>query len=125
MDIVYIEGLRVDTVIGVYDWERTIQQTVVIDLQMTTDIALAARDDDLAFTLDYGAIADRVTAFVAASRFQLLESLAEAIASLVLAEFPVDTVKLKIGKPGAVSNATDVGVIIKRSSTAGPDHETA
>ncbi|MDP4910815.1 MAG: dihydroneopterin aldolase [SAR86 cluster bacterium] len=125
MDIVYIEGLRVDTVIGVYDWERTIQQTVVIDLQMTTDIALAARDDDLAFTLDYGAIADRVTAFVAASRFQLLESLAEAIASLVLAEFAVDTVKLKIGKPGAVSNATDVGVIIKRSSTAGPDHETA
>jgi dihydroneopterin aldolase len=92
MDIVYIEGLRVDTVIGVYDWERTIQQTVVIDLQMTTDIALAARDDDLAFTLDYGAIADRVTAFVAASRFQLLESLAEAIASLVLAEFAVDTV---------------------------------
>ena len=125
MDIVYIEGLRVDTVIGVYDWERTIQQTVVIDLQMTTDIALAARDDDLAFTLDYGAIADRVTAFVAASRFQLLESLAEAIASLVLAEFAVDTVKLKLGKPGAVSNATDVGVIIKRSSTAGPDHETA
>ena len=125
MDIVYIEGLRVDTVIGVYDWERTIQQTVVIDLQMTTDIALAARDDDLAFTLDYSAIADRVTAFVAASRFQLLESLAEAIASLVLAEFAVDTVKLKIGKPGAVSNATDVGVIIKRSSTAGPDHETA
>lgn len=125
MDIVYIEGLRIDTVIGVYDWERTIQQTVVLDLEMSTDIALAARDDDLSFTLDYGAIADRITAFVAASRFQLLESLAEAVASLVLTEFAVAAVKLKIGKPGAVANATDVGVIIKRSSTAGPDHETA
>ena len=124
MDIVYIEGLRVDTVIGVYDWERTIQQTVVLDLEMSTDIALAARDDDLSFTLDYGAIADHVTTFVAASRFQLLESLAEAVASLVLAEFAVAAVKLKIGKPGAVANATDVGVIIKRFSTAGPDHET-
>ena len=124
MDIVYIEGLRIDTVIGVYDWERTIQQTVVLDLEMSTDIALAARDDDLSFTLDYGAIADRITAFVAASRFQLLESLAEAVASLVLTEFAVAAVKLKIGKPGAVANATDVGVIIKRFGTAGPDHET-
>jgi len=119
MNRVYIEGLRVDTVIGVYDWERTIQQTLVIDLMMTTDNARAAKEDNLAYTLDYGAIAARVTSFVAASRFQLLEALAEALADLVMTEFAIADLTLKIGKPGAVTNARDVGVILERHIETG------
>jgi dihydroneopterin aldolase len=115
MNIVYITGLQISTVIGVYDWERLIQQTVVVDLEMSTDNQRAAEDDDLNYTLDYGAIAARVTTFVEASRYQLLESLADAIADLVMNEFGVQQLKLKLGKPGAVKNATDVGVIIQRS----------
>jgi dihydroneopterin aldolase len=118
MNIVYISELRINTVIGVYDWERDIQQTVVIDLEMSTDNQRAALEDNLVFTLDYGAIAAGITAFVEASSYQLLESLAEAIADLVMTDFGVQQLKLKLGKPGAVENARDVGVIIHRSAAA-------
>jgi dihydroneopterin aldolase len=121
MNIVYISELQINTVIGVYDWERDIQQTVVVDLEMSTDNSRAAREDNLAYTLDYGAIAAGITAFVEASNYQLLESLAEAIADFVIANFGVQQLKLKLGKPGAVKNARDVGVIIHRS-TASPSH---
>ncbi len=118
MNTVYISGLRISTVIGVYDWERNIQQTVVVDLQMSADNQRAADEDNLNYTLDYGAIAAAVTAFVEASSYQLLESLAEAIAGRVMADFNVQQLTLKLGKPGAVKNADDVGVIIHRSSTS-------
>jgi dihydroneopterin aldolase len=118
MNIVYISELRINTVIGVYDWERDIKQTVVVDLEMSTDNQRAALEDNLVFTLDYGAIAAGITAFVEASSYQLLESLAEAIADLVMTDFGVQQLKLKLGKPGAVENARDVGVIILRSAAA-------
>jgi dihydroneopterin aldolase len=118
MNIVYISELRINTVIGVYDWERDIKQTVVVDLEMSTDNQRAALEDNLVFTLDYGAIAASITAFVEASSYQLLESLAEAIADLVMTDFGVQQLKLKLGKPGAVENARDVGVIILRSAAA-------
>ncbi|MFT6483101.1 MAG: dihydroneopterin aldolase, partial [Candidatus Azotimanducaceae bacterium] len=89
MNTVYISGLRISTVIGVYDWERNIQQIVVVDLQMSADNQRAADEDNLNYTLDYGAIAAAVTAFVEASSYQLLESLAEAIAERVMADFNV------------------------------------
>jgi dihydroneopterin aldolase len=116
MNIVYISELRIETVIGVYDWERDIQQTVVVDLEMSAANERAALEDNLVFTLDYGAIAASITAFVEASSYQLLESLAEAIADLVMTDFGVQQLKLKLGKPGAVKNARDVGVIIHRST---------
>jgi len=118
MNIVYISELRINTVIGVYDWERDIKQTVVVDLEMSTDNRRAALEDSLVFTLDYGAIAAGITAFVEASSYQLLEALAEAIADLVMTDFGVQQLKLKLGKPGAVENARDVGVIIHRSAAA-------
>ncbi|MFT6520010.1 MAG: dihydroneopterin aldolase [Candidatus Azotimanducaceae bacterium] len=118
MNIVYISELRINTVIGVYGWERDIKQTVVVDLEMSTDNQRAALEDNLVFTLDYGAIAAGITAFVEASSYQLIESLAEAIADLVMTDFGVQQLKLKLGKPGAVENARDVGVIIHRSAAA-------
>lgn len=114
MDIVYIKELQIQTVIGIYDWEREIQQTVSIDLDMATDIRAAAASEDIGKTLDYKAVSKRLIAFVEAARFMLIETMAEEIAAIVLAEFPVSWLRLRLGKPGAVTGARDVGVIIER-----------
>ncbi len=114
MDIVYIRELEIETVIGVFDWERERKQTVSIDLDLGCDIRTAARSDDLADALDYKAISHRVAKFVAASEFLLVEALAEAVAGIILAEFPVPWLRLRVGKPGAVTGSKDTGVIIER-----------
>lgn len=114
MDIVYIRDLRIETVIGIYDWEREIRQTVSLDLEMGTDIARAAQSDSIEDTLDYKAVAKRLIQFVGDSEFQLVETLAERVAAIVLNEFQVPWVKLRLSKPGAVTGSRDVGVIIER-----------
>ena len=114
MDIVYIRDLRVDTVIGIYDWERAIRQTVRIDLDLATDIRKAADTDNIDDTLSYKTVAKRVAEFVRESEFLLIETLAERIASLILAEFSTPWLRLTIGKPGAVTGSSEVGVMIER-----------
>lgn len=118
MDIVYLNDLTIDTVIGVFDWERRIRQTVRIDLEMAADIRRAAASDDLADTLDYKAVAKRLIAFVSDSEFQLVETLAERVAGIVLDEFDVPWVRVRINKKGAVRHAGDVGVVIARGEGA-------
>jgi dihydroneopterin aldolase len=115
-DRVFIEDLRIETVIGVYDWEREIRQTVGLDLEMAFDIGQAAASDRIDDTLDYKAVAKRLIQFVEGSRFQLVESLAEQCAAIVLQEFPVTWVQLKLRKPGAVRGSSAVGVIIERGT---------
>lgn len=114
MDIVFIRDLKVQTVIGVFDWERRISQTVSFDLDMACDIAAAANSDQLLHALDYKAISKRIIAFVEASEFQLVEALAEAVAALVRDEFNVPWLKLVLSKPGALRGARDVGIAIER-----------
>ena len=114
MDIIYLHDLRIDTVIGVFDWERRIRQTVILDLEMAVDIRRAAASDDLADTLNYKAVAKRLLDFVGHSEFQLVETLAERVAELVLLEFTVPWLRLRVNKQGAVRGARDVGVIIER-----------
>lgn len=114
MDIVFIRELRIDTVIGIYDWEREIRQTVVFDLEMGADIARAAATDAIEDTLDYKAVSKRLVEFVRESEFQLVETLAERCAKIVLEEFKVPWVRLTVNKVGAVSAARDVGVVIER-----------
>lgn len=116
MDIVFIRELRIDTVIGVYDWERLVRQTVVLDLEMATDISKAAGEDALRHTLDYAAISARLLAFVEQSQFELIETMAEQVAAIVLEEFSVPWLRLRVSKPGAVMQARDVGVLIERGS---------
>jgi dihydroneopterin aldolase len=116
MDIIYIRDLRIETVIGVYPWERSIRQTVRIDLDLATDIRQSAETDDLGDTLSYHAVAVRVMEFVGDSDYLLLETLAEHIATLILEEFPVPWLRLTVGKPRAVAAAREVGVIIERAS---------
>jgi dihydroneopterin aldolase len=114
MDIVYIRELRIETVIGIYEWERRIRQSVVLDLEMAADIARAAATDNIADALNYKAVAKRVIAFVEASQFQLVETLAERVAEIVLEEFGVAWLRLRVNKEGALRGARDVGVVIER-----------
>ena len=115
MDKVFIEALEIETVIGIYDWERKIRQPLVFDIEMGFDNRIPAASDAIADTLDYKAVSKRLIAFVSASEFGLVETLAERCAELILAEFPVAKLRLKLGKPGAVRGAKAVGVIIERS----------
>ena len=114
MDIVCVKDLRVDTVIGIYDWERQIRQVVSIDLEMGTDIAAAANSDDISDTLNYKAVSKRIIEFVRESEFELVEKLAEQIACIILTEFKTPWLRLKLGKPGAVRGSSEVGVVIER-----------
>lgn len=116
MDIVYIRDLRIATTIGIYDWEREVRQTVSLDLEMATDIAAAAASDDIQYALNYKAVAKRVIAHVESSGCLLVERLAEEIAALVLAEFPVPWLRLRLSKPGALRGAQDVGIVIERGA---------
>jgi dihydroneopterin aldolase len=118
MDIVFIRELRADTVIGVYDWERDIRQTVVLDLEMASDNPRAASSDQIDDALDYAAISTRVLSFIEGSEFQLIETLAEQVAALVMREFHVPWLRLRLSKPGAVAQAKDVGVLIERGERA-------
>lgn len=123
MDIIYLRDLRIDTVIGVYRWEREMKQTLVIDLELGTDIRPAAKSDAIADTLNYKDIAERVTAFVEQSRYQLVEALAEAVAKLVLDEFPVPWLRLSVNKQAAVRGVREVGVVIVRHRLVDGDAE--
>jgi len=123
MEIVYIRGLEVKTVIGVFDWEREIRQTVTIDLQMKADFSKAVENDEIEYALDYKEVAKRLTAFIEASSFKLMETLGVRIADIVQNEFGVKWLRLELGKPGAVTGSRDVGVIIERGvKTAGVDY---
>jgi len=115
MDIVYIRDLRIETIIGIYDWERETRQTVSLDLEMGTDIKKAASSDHIDDTLDYKSVAKRLIQYVGESEFQLVETLSERVAEIVLNEFNVPWMKLRLSKPGAVTGSQDVGVIIERS----------
>jgi len=116
MDIIYIRDLKIDTVIGVFDWERQITQTISFDIDMATDIRKAAASDDLADTLDYKAVSKRLIDFVGESDSQLVETLAERVCEIIMNEFHVPWVRLRLNKKGALRGANDVGVLIERGA---------
>mgnify|MGYP001828081171 CR=1 FL=1 len=115
-DIIFLHDMKVETVIGIWDWESKIRQVVVIDLDMAADIRKAAASDSIEDTLNYKAVAKRLIAFVGESEFQLVETLAERIAGIVTEEFGVSWLRLKLHKPGALRGSRDVGVMIERGS---------
>ena len=116
MDTIFLQDMKVETVIGIWEWERKIRQTVSIDLDMSADIRKAAASDSVEDTLNYKSVAKRLQAFVGDSSFQLVETLAEKIATIVLEEFAVAWVRVRLSKPGAIRGAKDVGVLIERGS---------
>lgn len=116
MDIVFINDLRIDTIIGIYDWERQVRQTVSLDLEMSTDIRKAAETDDIQYALNYKSVAMRLVEFIGGSEFQLVETMAEQVCEIVREEFGVAWVKLTLRKPGALRESRDVGLIIERGA---------
>ena len=113
-DIIYIRDLRVQTIIGIFGWEREVRQEVSIDLEIEFDCKRAAKTDAIEDAIDYKKITKAIIKFVEESEFQLQETLAEGIAELVKNEFKVNSLKLRVSKPGALRHAEDVGVIIHR-----------
>ncbi len=114
MDIVFIRDLQIETVIGIYDWERKVRQIISLDIDMASDIKKAADSDNIDDTLSYKTVAKRLIAFVEQSEFELVEALAEKICEIILGEFNVPWVRLTLNKPGAVRGSKSVGVMIER-----------
>ena len=114
MDIVFIRDLQIETVIGIYDWERKVRQIISLDIDMASDIQKAAGSDNIEDTLSYKTVAKRLIAFVEQSEFELVEALAEKICEIILEEFEVPWVRLTLNKPGAVRGSKSVGVMIER-----------
>ena len=114
-DRIFLRGLTAECIIGFIDWERRVKQTVVVDLEIPVDCRHAALTDAVADTVDYKKVAKRVLAFIEASEFKLVETLAQRLAMLLLEEFPLEWIRLSINKPGAIRNSRDVGVSIERS----------
>ena len=114
MDKVLIKNLQVETIIGIFNWEREVRQVVSIDLEMEFDNKVAAKSDDIEDALDYKKIGKRVSSYVKRSKFKLVERLAEQIAKLILKEFPVSSLTVSVTKPGALRGSESVGISITR-----------
>jgi 7,8-dihydroneopterin aldolase/epimerase/oxygenase len=114
-DRIFLHGLTSECIIGFIDWERRVRQTVVLDIEMPVDCRRASRSDEVADTLDYKQVAKRVLAFIAASEYKLVETLAHRVALLILEEFGVAWVRISLNKPGAIRNSRDVGVTLERT----------
>ncbi len=114
MDKIFLQDLRVETVVGIWDWERAVPQTVSIDLEMAADVAKAAAEDSIEATLDYRGVAKRIIGFVETSRFNLIETMAESIAAIIREEFEVPWVRVSVHKPRAIRGSRDVGIVIER-----------
>jgi dihydroneopterin aldolase len=114
VDKIFIHALKTEAIVGIFDWERQVKQTVIIDLEFSADIRKAALSDSIDDTLNYKRVAKRVLAFVEGSGFHLVETLAEHLAMLVLEDFGVAWVRISLSKPGAIRNSRDVGVVLER-----------
>lgn len=116
MDRIFIHALKTEAIIGIFDWERQVRQTVLVDIDMQVDVRKAALSDSIDDTLNYKRVSKRVLAFIEASRYHLVETLTERIAMLVLAEFGVSWVRVALSKPGAIRSSRDVGIVIERDA---------
>jgi dihydroneopterin aldolase len=114
LDKIFLTGLSIECVVGVWEWERQVKQTVVLDIEMAVDIRKAAKSDHLDDTIDYKKVSKRLQSFVGESQFQLVETLTERIAEIIVKEFHVPWVKVKLNKQGALRGSRDVGILIER-----------
>jgi 7,8-dihydroneopterin aldolase/epimerase/oxygenase len=115
MDKIFIHALKTETIVGIFDWERQVKQTVVLDIEFSADIRKAALTDSIDDTLNYKRVAKRVLTSIEESSFHLVETLAEHVAMLILEEFAVSWVRVALSKPGAIRSSRDVGVILERT----------
>ncbi|MDE1922209.1 MAG: dihydroneopterin aldolase [Gammaproteobacteria bacterium] len=115
MDKIFIHALKTEAIIGIFDWERQVRQTIVVDLEFSADVRKAALSDSIADTLNYKGVAKRVLAYIEGSEFHLIETLTERIAMLLLEEFGIGWVRVALSKPGAIRRSRDVGIVVERA----------
>ncbi len=115
MDKIFLTGLKTECIVGIWDWERRVKQTVVVDLEMGTDVRRAAATDRIEDAVDYKKVAKRLLAFIETSEFQLVETLTERIAELIVREFSVPWVRVRLNKQGAIRGSRDVGIVVERT----------
>ena len=115
MDKIILTDLRINAVIGIWDWEKRNPQTISIDLEMQTDTKKASQSDSIENALDYKAVSKRVKQFIQASQYNLIETLAENVAKIILVEFDIPWLKLSISKPFAIRGSKNIGVCIERT----------
>ena len=114
MDKVFLRGLEVEGIIGIFQWEREVRQIISVDIEMDFDNKNAAKSDSIEDALNYKLVGKRITSFIKDSKFQLVETLAENISKIIIKEFPVTTVKVTLSKPGALRGSDSVGISITR-----------
>lgn len=114
MDILYIRNLKVDAIVGIFSWEKRIRQPIHLDLEIAIDIRQAAASDDIQFALDYKTVSTRLTQYISQSEWHLIETLAEKVAALLMTEFGVTWLRLRLSKPAALPTADSVGLVIER-----------
>ena len=122
MDIIFLRDLEIEATIGIFEWEKRIKQKVRIDLEMAADTTKAAATDSIKDTLDYKAVSKRVIQFVEDSRYELIETLIEKVAAILITEFNIPWVRVTIRKPGAVRGSQDVGITIERGVNSHTTH---
>ena len=115
MDKIFIHALKTEAIIGIFDWERQVKQTILVDLEFSANIRKAALSDAIEDTLNYKKVAKRVLSFIEASQFHLVETMADSVAMLLLEDFGLEWVKVALSKPGAIRNSRDVGILIERN----------
>jgi dihydroneopterin aldolase len=113
-DKIFVTALTTECIVGIWDWERKVKQTVVVDLEMACDVRKAALSDHIEDTVDYKQVSKRVLSFISESQFQLVEALTEHIARIIVTEFAVPWVRVRLNKQGAIRNSRDVGIVIER-----------
>jgi len=116
MDKIFITGLRVECIVGVWEWERQVKQAVILDIELAADIRKAAASERLEDTIDYKKVSKRLQTFIGESQFQLVETLAERVAEILIKEFRVSWAKVRLNKQGALRGAKDVGILIERTA---------
>jgi dihydroneopterin aldolase len=116
MDKIFLNQLRTECIVGIWEWERQVKQAVVLDIEMGCDVRKAAQTDKIEDTIDYKKVSKRLLTFVGESQFELVETLTENIARIIVTEFAVSWVKVRLNKQGAIRNSQDVGIMIERTS---------
>ena len=115
MDKIYIHGLKLQTIIGIYDWERAKKQPLIIDIDIGTSFTQAIQSDDIRDCINYADVAEKISLFADSHSFQLVETFTEQIAQFILSEYQAQWVKIKLNKPQAIKNAESTGIVIERS----------
>jgi dihydroneopterin aldolase len=115
MDTIFLEQVKVQTKLGVPEWERMTPQTIILDIEIGYDLSKSCQSDSIEDTIDYGQVVARIHETLTEHSFKLVEALAEHVCQLILKEFKAESVKIKVAKPNILPGLKALGVVIERA----------